>query len=280
MCVRISKQQKQEFERYLLHEERSPATVKKYLHDVGLLERFLEGREASKENVLLWKEEISAQYAVASVNSMLAAVNRFLEFTGSAQCRVKPLKTQATVFRPECRDLTREDYIKLLIEAEKKTNRRLYLMMQCICATGIRISELRYITLEAVICGRAEIRGKGKHRTILLPVRLCAMLKEYAQQNRIRSGAVFVTRNGRPVDRSNVWKEMKRLCGAADVVADKVYPHNLRHLFAQTFYQMQKDIVRLADVLGHSSINTTRIYTIDSGQEHQRQLDQMNLLIG
>ena len=202
-----------------------------------------------------------------------------MEFIGRADLRVRLLKIQKSLFCKESKELTREEYIRLVRTAEREGNERLSLILQTICATGIRVSELRFITVEAVESGRAEINNKGKHRIIFLPVKLCRLLKKYLKKQKRTVGAVFVTRSGKPLDRSNIWRDMKDLCENADVSPVKVFPHNLRHLFARTYYSIQKDLLRLADILGHSNINTTRIYTLESGFAHARHMEQMGLII-
>lgn len=225
---------------------------------------------------ILW---VPASHAPATVNSILAAVNGFFRFMGWKDIAVKLLKIQKALFCDERRELTRAEYARLVSAAQKVGNERLSLVMQTICATGIRVSELRFITVEAVTTGRAEPCNKGKRRTVFLPGRLRRLLRKYLQKQKKTAGAVFTTRTGRPLDRSNIWRDMKALCESADVEPSKVFPHNLRHLFARTYYSLEKDLSRLADILGHSSVNTTRIYTVESGGVHQRQLERMELII-
>lgn len=225
---------------------------------------------------ILW---VPASHAPATVNSILAAVNGFFRFMGWKDIAVKLLKIQKALFCDERRELTRAEYAQLVSAAQKVGNERLSLVMQTICATGIRVSELRFITVEAVTTGRAELCNKGKRRTVFLPGRLRRLLRKYLQKQKKTAGAVFTTRTGRPLDRSNIWRDMKALCESADVEPSKVFPHNLRHLFARTYYSLEKDLSRLADILGHSSVNTTRIYTVESGGVHQRQLERMELII-
>lgn len=225
---------------------------------------------------ILW---VPASHAPATVNSILAAVNGFFRFMGWKDIAVKLLKIQKALFCDERRELTRAEYARLVSAAQKVGNERLSLVMQTICATGIRVSELRFITVEAVTTGRAELCNKGKRRTVFLPGRLRRLLRKYLQKQKKTAGAVFTTRTGRPLDRSNIWRDMKALCESADVEPSKVFPHNLRHLFARTYYSLEKDLSRLADILGHSSVNTTRIYTVESGGVHQRHLERMELII-
>lgn len=228
---------------------------------------------------LAYKTELSEDHTPAGVNGAIAALNSLFDFLGQPECRLRAVKIQRQIFRDEARELTEKEYRRLLAAARARKNERLLLVMEAICATGIRVSELRFFTVEAVRLGRAEVSNKGKTRTVFLPGKLQKELLKYAKRRGIVSGPVFVTRGGRPLDRSNIWHEMKALCREANVAEGKVFPHNLRHLFARTFYGLEKDIVRLADVLGHSSINTTRIYTMESGLTHRRQLEKMRLVI-
>ena len=264
---------------HLREQERAPATIQKYVHDLTALAAFLAGRVATKGALLEWKEELIGRYAPASVNAMLAAVNRFLTFCGQDGLRLRPLKIQRALFLPEEKELTRAEYVRLVRAAERQENARLALVLQTICATGIRVSELRFITAEAVQAGRAEVSNKGKRRTVFLPDRLRKLLKNYLKKQKITAGAVFVSRNGKPLNRSNIWRDMKALCESAGVEPGKVFPHNLRHLFARTFYAIEKDLSRLADILGHSSVTTTRIYTAESGAIHARQLGRLGLVV-
>ena len=226
---------------------------------------------------LVWR--VPTSHAPATVNSILAAVNGIFRFMGWKDIAVKLLKIQKALFCDERRELTRAEYARLVSAAQKVGNERLALVMQTICATGTRVSELRFITVEAVTTGRAEICNKGKRRTVFLPGRLRRLLRKYLQKQKKTAGAVFTTRTGRPLDRSNIWRDMKALCESADVEPGKVFPLNLRHLFARTYYSLEKDLSRMADILGHSSVNTTRIYTMESGGVHQRQLERMGLII-
>ena len=267
------------FAQYLRDQERSAATIEKYVHDVRALADFLNGRDISKGLLLEWKEALIEAYAPASVNTMLAAVNRFLAFCGLGDLRLRKLKIQKSLFLSEDKELTRAEYVRLVQAAQRQENARLSLVIQTICATGIRVSELRFITAEAVQSGRAEVSNKGKRRTVFLPDKLRRLLKSYLQKQKITAGAVFLSRNGRPLDRSNIWRDMKALCESAGVAPGKVFPHKLRHLFARTFYALEKDLSRLADILGHSSVNTTRIYTAESGAVHARLLGRLNLVV-
>ena len=265
------------FEAHLRAEEKSPATVEKYIRDVRAFSAWLHGRALEKSAVLAYKSAITAAYAPMSVNSMLSSLNRFFSYIDRRDCTVKTLKIQRQLFASREKELTKDEYARLLNAAKMAGNERLNLVMQTICASGIRVSELRFITVEAVNRRQALVRNKGKTRTVFLPKALCRELMVFIKKKKRTSGAVFVTRNGRPLDRSNIWSEMKKLCALAGVARSKVFPHNLRHLFARTFYAVQKDIVRLADVLGHASIDTTRIYTRESGEEHRRMIERLGL---
>ena len=265
---------------YLLEEERSAATIEKYGRDVLSFLSWLSDREEiSKEVVVGYKQAIIGKYKTTSANSMLVSVNRFLDFIGKKDCQVKLFKIQRNPFRKKDKELTKEEYNRLILAAKAKSSSRLFLMIQAICSTGIRVSEHRFITREALERGRITIYNKGKERVVFLPKKLKKCLLQYCRQNGIYSGPVFVTKNGTPVNRCNVWAEMKALCKEAGVSPEKVFPHNLRHLFAVTYYRMQKDIVHLADILGHSNIEYTRIYTFTSEEEHARVLSRMCLLI-
>ena len=266
------------FARQLGEEERSPATLEKYLREVRQFAAFLGGREVTRELAAAWREELSARQSPATVNGKLTALDRLLAFLGWEDCRVKHLRVQRQLFRDSARELSREEYARLVETARRLGRGRLSLLMETICATGIRVSEVRYITAEAVREGRTEIALKGKIRTILLPGNLCRKLEKYARQKKITSGELFLTRSGRPMSRKQIWAEMKGVCRAAGVAPSKVFPHNLRHLFARCFYRVSRDVAKLADVLGHSSIETTRIYLISTGAEHARTLDQLRLI--
>ena len=264
---------------YLREQERSDATLKKYRHDLDALCRYIQDMPLNKSVLIDWKELLIDRYAPATVNSMLIAVNGYLRFYGWQGLSVKLLKLQKALFVDESKELTKAEYTRLVQAAKRKDNERLALVIQTICATGIRVSELRYITVEAVQNGRAEISNKGKRRIVFLPGKLRRLLKDYVRKQKKTNGQVFTTRTGRPLDRSNIWRDMKALCESAGVSAEKVFPHNLRHLFARTFYSMEKDLNRLADILGHSSIDTTRIYTAESGSIHARQMERLRLVI-
>lgn len=263
----------------LRQEERSAATVEKYLRDVRAFAAWLAGRSVTKETAAGWKEHlIGAGYAPVTVNAMLAAVNGCFRVLGWEACRVRSLKIQRRMFRASERELTREEYQRLIRTAQARGQARLALLLETIGGTGIRVSEVKSITVEAARRGRAEISLKGKIRTILIPGKLCRKLLKYAKEQKIASGEIFLTRSGSSLSRKQIWAEMKRLCKWAGVAATKVFPHNLRHLFATAFYKASRDIAKLADVLGHSSIETTRIYLISSGAEHARQLERLGLV--
>lgn len=264
---------------YLQERECADSTVSKYKHDLHALLKWLGGESLTKTKIIDWKEHLVVVYAAASVNSMLAAANGFFQFMDWRELIVKPLKIQRTLFCDEDRELTKEEYVRLVKTARQDGNERLALILQTICSTGIRISELKFITAEAVRTGHAKANSKGKMRTVFLPERLCGLLRKYLQKEDRRTGPVFVTRTGRPLDRSNIWRDMKKLCENADIDPDKVFPHNLRHLFARTYYSLEKDLSRLADILGHTNITTTRIYTVESGKIHAHQVGRMGLVI-
>lgn len=266
------------YEARLICEEKSTATVKKYIRDIRAFQKWLKNGILNKESVLAYKKYLAVRRKPAGVNSVLSSLNSFFVFLERHDCRVKTLKIQKQIFASQERELTRAEYERLLSAAQTLHKQRLYLLMQTVCSTGIRISELHFITVSALYRETAEIRCKGKIRQVFLPKKLCRILLRYVKEQNIRSGPVFVTRGGKPLDRSNVWSEMKKLCEHAGVSKEKVFPHNLRHLFACTYYAQQKDIVRLADVLGHSNINTTRIYTMETGEEHRKQLEKLGLL--
>ncbi len=267
------------FGRYLREEEQSPGTREKYCRDVWAFAVWLNGQSVTKEAVTEWKEHLTAErYAPVTINSMLASVHAFLRFAGWSECRVKYLKLQRRLFRDDSKELTREEYGRLLDAAHALGRERLALVMETMGATGIRVSEVRYITVETAQTGRAEISLKGKIRTILLPSKLCRKLLKYARRKKIVSGEIFLTKDGGSLSRKQIWAEMKALCQRAGVEASKVFPHNLRHLFATAFYRACKDIAKLADVLGHSSIETTRIYLISTGTEHSWQLERLGLV--
>ena len=269
-------------DRYLTHlreQERSAATLQKYRHDLNELCGYLHNAPLNKSTLIDWKELLISKYAPATVNSMLIAVNGYLRFYGWQGLSVKLLKVQKALFIDESKELTKAEYDRLVQEAQRKNNERLALVIQTICATGIRVSELRFITVESVQNGRVEISSKGKRRMVFLPDKLRQLLRNYVRKQKKTAGVVFTTRTGRPLDRSNIWRDMKGLCERAGVAPEKVFPHSLRHLFARTFYSLERDLSRLADILGHSSIVTTRIYTAESGIIHARQMGRLGLVI-
>ena len=271
-----------DIDRYAAHlrdTERASATISKYLCELRRLHSALRGAEVTKAVLLGWKAELLSSRAPSSVNGAIGVVNAFFAFLGWHELSLKPLKVQKNLFLDESKELTRADYARLVAAAGRRGGERLSLIIQTICATGIRVSELRFITVAAVQTGRAEITNKGKRRVIFLPERLRKLLRRYCKAQKNTAGAVFVTRNGNPVDRSNIWRDMKALCKSAGVAPSKVFPHNLRHLFARTFYTVEKDLSRLADILGHSSVNTTRIYIAESGAHHARLVEQLHLVL-
>lgn len=277
--MHISKEKIMEYREYLYAEERSTGTVDKYMRDLQAFVRWLNGKAVSKEVLIQWKEHLQAQhYAPVTINSMLAALNGLFRFLGWEEYRIKFLKIQRRLFRDATRELTRPEFHRLLATAQSQGQEQLALLMETICTTGIRVSEVKYITVEAAKSGRTEISLKGKIRTILLPRKLTRKLLRYAEKNKTVCGEIFLTANGKSLARQQIWAEMKNLCKRAGVEPSKVFPHNLRHLFATAFYQICKDIVLLADVLGHSSIETTRIYLITSGDEHARQLEKLRFV--
>lgn len=267
-----------QFETHLLEEEKSAATIEKYMRDVRAFCLYVEGNVQDKMTVLAYKAHLTKIYAPASVNSVLSSLNSFFSFLERTDLQVRTLKIQKQLFCDKGKELSKAEYERLLEAARKKKNRKLDLLMQTICASGIRVSELSAITVEAVREQKAVIRLKGKTRTVFLSKALCKMLADYIKDEKIKSGPVFITKNRKPLDRSTIWKMMKALCESAGVAKEKVFPHNLRHLFARTYYSIQKDIVRLADILGHSSINTTRIYTMETGEIHVKQIERLGLL--
>lgn len=267
------------YRRQMVEEEKSTLTVEKYLRDLKTFCQYAGEEPVTKALVIQYKEKLLETYAVSSVNSMLAALNRFFTFAGWHECRVKQVRQQRTTYCPQEKELSKKEYYALLAAAKRTGKERLELVMQTICSTGIRISELQNITVEAVRNGSARVACKGKVRQIWIPGKLKLLLLSYCKRKRIRKGPVFVTSRGLPLNRSNVWREMKKLCQEAKVGEGKVFPHNLRHLFARTYYRMEKDLSKLADLLGHSNINTTRIYITTSGREHRRQLEKMKLLL-
>ena len=276
----ITARQLRAFQQHLEREERSAATVEKYLREARRFSAWLDGGAVSKASAARWKEHLlQAGYCPGTINGKLTALDRLLAFLGWEDCRVKHLKLQRRLFRDTERELTREEYGRLLSAAERCGRARLTLLMEAICATGIRVSEVKYLTVEAARAGRAEIALKGKIRTILIPGKLCRKLLQYAREQNIASGEIFLTRGGNSLSRKQIWADMKDLCRQAGVAPSKVFPHNLRHLFARIFYRVCRDVAKLADVLGHSSIETTRVYLISTGVEHARLLERLRLIL-
>lgn len=303
MAHRITKENMVGYREYLVREEYAPDTIRKYLRDIGAFAAWLDGRtvdgqksdggtrkqdrgseiefavSVDKEASTGWKAHLTAQkYAPTSINAMLSSLNSFFSFLGWDECRVKFLKVQRKTFRDQDKELNRTEYVRLLETARGNGNIRLALLLETICATGIRVSEVRYITMEAIDRRRTDIALKGKVRTILIPGKLCKKLRDYARKQGIAKGEIFITRSGKSISRRQIWQEMKNLCNKAGVSSSKVFPHNLRHLFARTFYKVCQDIVKLADVLGHSSIETTRIYLMSTGEMHARQMERLGLI--
>ena len=275
---KLTKQHLILFREFLVRSEKSEATIEKYLRDTkGFLE-FTDGLEVTKELTVTYKKKLQKEgYAVRSVNSMLASVNSILDFLGWSDCKVKMLRCQRETYCAEEKELSKSEYIRLLEVSGSKS--RMNLVIQTICGTGIRVSELKYFTVEAVFKGEITVQCKNKIRIILVPTKLRKLLMAYARNNNIMSGVIFRTRSGKPVDRSNIWKSLKKLCNEANINPDKVFPHNLRKLFARTFYNIEKDIAKLADILGHSSIETTRIYIMTTGAEHRKKIERLGLII-
>ena len=277
--LQLTEREFDQFEDYLRHDEREESTIEAYLRSLTRFAEWADGRAVTKELAMEWKAALAESgYRPISVNAMLAAVNKFFTCMGREDCKVKYLKLQRQMFRKSEKDLSKEEYQRLVQAAREKGDLRMELILGTICATGIRVGELKYITVEAVRAGVAEIALKGKIRTILLPHRLCRKLQKYAKQQKIASGKLFLTQDGLPVSRQSIWTRMKALCEAAGVERSKAFPHNLSSLFARSFYGSCHDVVRLADVLGHSSIETTRIYLMSTGKEYLRQLDKLGLV--
>ena len=265
---------------YLKSDEKSENTIEKYIRDVRAFSIYTHGMEITKETVIAYKNKLlSENYATRSINSMLASLNGLFSFLSWSDLKVKSIKLQQQIYCSEEKELSKAEYLRLVNTSKQKGNERLNLLLQTICGTGIRVSELQYITVEAVKCGKAVVSLKGKTRSVFLVRDLQKKLLRYAAEQNIKSGAIFITRNGKPMSRTNIWREMKNLCVQAGVKPQKVFPHNLRHLFARTFYGIEKDIAKLADILGHSSINTTRIYIITTGNEHRQRMERMRLII-
>ena len=279
MCRIITNSMIGDFESYLRSDEKSENTIEKYLRDVRAFYQYAEAKEISKSVVMEFKASLVTNYEITSANSMIAAVNAFLRFVGWVDCCIKQFKVQKKAFCSEEKELTKAEYIRLVNTAKQNGNERLNLILQTICGTGIRVSELQFITVEAVRKGEAVVSCKNKTRTVFIVRELQKKLLNYIKTKGITTGSIFITKSGKPMSRCNIWREMKALCEKAGVSPDKVFPHNLRHLFARTFYGIEKDIAKLADILGHSSINTTRIYIITTGAEHKRKMENMRLII-
>lgn len=276
---RVSREALEQFSQELGRRERAEETVKKYCRDVACFAAWLEDRPVTAEAACRWKAYLlNTGLAPVTVNSKLSALNSFFRFAGWQDCRVRFLKIQRRVFRNQDRELSRDEYGRLLAAARKRDQERLALLLETICATGIRVSEVRYITVAAARTGRTDVALKGKIRTLLLPGKLCRKLLHFAKKQKTASGEIFVTKNGKSLSRRQIWREMKGLCKQAGVAPSKVFPHNLRHLFATVFYRASRDLVKLADLLGHSSVNTTRIYLQTAGSEHVRQLERLGLI--
>lgn len=275
----ITEEQLNSFKQFLIEDEKSHATISKYMHDIRVFMDYAEDKPITKTLTLSYKEILGDKYAPTSANSMLAALNTFLKHNDWHDCCVKRFKLQKKAYCAEEEELTKTEYKRLVTTAERLGNERLSLMIQTICGTGIRVSELSSITVESLAKGEAHVRCKGKNRTVFIVPQLRKKLLRYIKEKGIVSGSVFVTRSGKPVSRCNVWREMKSLCKEARVSSSKVFPHNLRHLFARVFYEIEKDIAKLADILGHTNINTTRIYIITTGIEHRRRMEKMKLIL-
>ena len=276
----ITKERIDEFRNYLRFEEKSENTIEKYMRDIKAFWQYAGTQVITKELAIAYKENLlSDEYAVRSINSMIASINSFFIFAGCEYLKIKTIKEQRQIFCSEEKEVTREEYNRLLNAAESKGNKRLNLILQTICGTGIRVSELQFITVEAVKKGEAFVFCKGKRRSVFIVKALQKKLLRFATEQKIESGYIFITRTGKPLSRTNIWRDMKRLCKDADVNPDKVFPHNLRHMFARVFYGIEKDIAKLADILGHSSINTTRIYIISTGTEHRQRMENMRLVL-
>ena len=268
-----------QFVQHLIREEKSNATLEKYQRDLTAFLHFVGEKEVSKEMTIAYKQKlVNSGYAERSINSMLAAINSFFSYLGWYECRVKAIKLSPEIYRPEQKELTQKEYERLVNTAMRQGKEQLALILQTICGTGIRISELQFITVEAVRRGEAKVNCKGKTRKVFLVATLKQQLQQFIQKHQLKRGAIFLSKTGKPMNRTTVWREMKSLCKAAKVNPSKVFPHNLRHLFARVFYKLEKDIAKLADILGHSSINTTRIYIISTGREHQRKMEKMGLV--
>ncbi len=276
---KINEEMLADYRHFLIYSEHSKATVDKYMHDLNVFLIYTDGRYFDKETIIAYKRMLCEEHTACSVNVMLASLNGFFKFAGWNDCIVKNLKIQRDTFRMDNRTLSREEYKRLIDTAKNKGNVRLAMMMETMASTGIRVSELKFITAEAVKNGCATVNLKGKSRKVLLPRALCTLLNDYIRKRHIQTGSIFITRNGRPVDRSNIWREMKQLYKDAGVEKDKIFPHNLRHLFACAYYKTERNIVNLADILGHSSVDTTRIYTSVGRKEQSRRIESLGLVV-
>lgn len=277
---RLTLEMLESYREHLYREERAPATIEKYVRDTRSFVLFLNGRPVCKERAIEWRDLLLDNGRTpVTVNAKLSALNGLFHFLGWENCRIRFLKIQRRIFRERSKELTREEYLRLLETAQNAGQERLELLMEAICSTGIRVSEVRYLTVEAAQMGQAVIQLKGKIRTILLPRKLCRKLLKFAKKQEVAVGEIFLSKGGKSLSRKLIWQEMKRLCAKAGVEPSKVFPHNLRHLFATAFYQICRDIVKLADVLGHSSVETTRLYLLTTGAEHARYLEQLRLMI-
>lgn len=268
-----------QFEIFLRDEEKSENTIQKYLRDLNKFKVYVKNQVLTKQLIIMYKADLELKHELTGANSIIAAINSFLKFMGWLDLCVKQFKIQKRTFCPEETELTKAEYFRLVQAAKKQKNERLYLIIQTICATGIRVSELENITVSAIQKGKATVSCKNKTRTVFIVRELQKNLLNYVRKNKISNGCVFITKSGKPISRCNVWREMKKLCETANVNPQKVFPHNLRHLFARTFYSIEKDIAKLADILGHSNINTTRIYIISTGAEHRAHMENMRLII-
>ena len=275
---KITTEKIEEFKLFLKNEEKSNNTIDKYVRDVIVFYNYIKDKELTKEDVIKYKKALIKKYKLASVNSIISSLNSFFEFNNWQDKKVKNIKIQKQLYIEEERNLTKKEYFKLIGAAKQENKEQIYLILITLASTGIRISELNYITVDALATGTINIINKGKYRTIFLPSKLCVKLEKYIKKVKIKKGPIFITKKGKPLDRSNIWVSMKKLCEKTDINPQKVYPHNLRHLFARTYYEQEKDVVRLADILGHSSINTTRIYTIENGEKHREQIQKLDLI--
>ncbi len=267
------------FKEHLIEQEKSALTIDKYIHELSEFKKHLSNQPVNKKRALEYKTKLCERLSPQSVNCSIAALNSFFEFTSWQEFKIKPMKIQKQLFINKKKELSKGEYAQLINCARQKGQYRLYYLMQTICSTGIRVSEVKFVTVEALDDGVIQISCKGKARMVMLPKKLCVLLKKYAKERGIEKGPVFITKNGKPLDRSNIWHDMKKLCEDACVSKEKVFPHNLRHLFARVYYTVEKDIVRLADILGHTSVNTTRIYTMETGEIHRRQIERLGLLL-